>query len=400
MSREQFKFRTRGIHLPKEHIDALVILDGAMTLLTTEVVERTTEESNIPLLRNYFDQYHLQPKCVQAFMTPTWELFYNSLDIRPISLGPNTPWPNRAETAVRLIKRQVSLTLNSIKTGIAPASLKVVTCRQLVKAAATARNLSVTCGGVTPLELAFGRRPAELVQLEVATPPQLTIPRAQEEVTAGQIRHLVRRGLAQHLRLSSKPVAIGDKMFYWSEDKSKIKPDASKGSGGMWFKRKVISTDGTMVGIGLGTRLLKVNITKIRKDETLPPSKPGLDAPCPEDDLVKDIMAEDDSEVPKTNKRLTTKTAPPEGEPCFSSGLFTEDMTCDSQHANWNCATKGKIHVLEVVAGSARLRQCCALTGLKVGIPIDIRTGFDVMTSKGRQMVLDIIREQQPDVFS
>ena len=146
-----------------------------------------------------------------------------------------------------------------------------------------------------------------------------------------------------------------------------------------------------MVGIDLGTRVLKVNITKIQKDETLSPSKPGLDAPCPEDDLVKDIMAEDDSEVPKPHKRLTTETAPPEGEPSPSSGLFTEDMTCDSQHANSNCVTKGKIHALDFFAGSARLGQCCALTGLKAGIAIDIRTGFDVMTSKGRPMVLDII---------
>ena len=70
----------------------------------------------------------------------------------------------------------------------------------------------------------------------------------------------------------------------------------------------------------------------------------------------------------------SVKAAPPEAEPSSSSGVFTEDMTCDSQHA------KGKIHVLEVVAGSAGLNQCCALTGLKVGTPIDIRTGFDVMT--------------------
>ena len=32
-------------------------------------------------------------------------------------------------------------------------------------------------------------------------------------------------------------------------------------------------------GVDLGTRLLKVNITKTRKDETLSPSKPGLGAP-------------------------------------------------------------------------------------------------------------------------
>ena len=62
-------------------------------------------------------------------------------------------------------------------------------------------------------------------------------------------------------------------------------------------------------------------------------------------------------------------------------------------------ARKGKIHVLEIFAGSARFSQCCALTGLKVGTPVDIRTGFDVMTSKGQHMVMEIIKEQAPDVM-
>ena len=93
-----------------EHIIVLVILDGATTLLTAEAVTTTQEVENITVLRNYFDQYHLQPKSVvadQAFMTDTWEHFYQSLDITPISLGPNTPWPNRAEAAVRLLKAQL-----------------------------------------------------------------------------------------------------------------------------------------------------------------------------------------------------------------------------------------------------------------------------------------------------
>ena len=71
--------------------------------------------------------------------------------------------------------------LNSINASTAPATLKKVTCRQLVKAAATVRNQTVTYGGVTPLELAFGRRPD---QLDVATPTQLTIDRNEEELTA------------------------------------------------------------------------------------------------------------------------------------------------------------------------------------------------------------------------
>ena len=46
-----------------------------------------------------------------------------------------------------------------------------------------------------------------------------------------------------------------------------------------------------------------------------------------------------------------------------------------------------------------RLSQCCALSGMKVGTPIDIRNGVDISTSKGRAMTNRIIREQQPDVI-
>ena len=83
--------------------------------------------------------------------------------------------------------------LNSSKSGNAPATLKKVTYRQLVKAAATVRNETVTYGGVTPLELAFGRRPADLIQLDVATPTQFTIDRNEEELTAIQIKQLSKR---------------------------------------------------------------------------------------------------------------------------------------------------------------------------------------------------------------
>ena len=76
-----------------EHIIVFVILDGATTLLTTEAVTTMQEIENIIVFTNYFDQYYLQPKSVvadQAFMTETWEHIYQSLDIKPISLGLNT----------------------------------------------------------------------------------------------------------------------------------------------------------------------------------------------------------------------------------------------------------------------------------------------------------------------
>ena len=140
-------------------------------MLTAEAVTTTQEAENITVLKNYFDQCHLQPKSVvgdQTFMTETWEHFYQSLDITPIFLAPNTPWPNRAEAAVRLLSAQLKIMFHLIKSGNAPATLKKVTYRQLVKAAATVRNQTVTYGGVTLLELAFGRRPADLIQLDVA----------------------------------------------------------------------------------------------------------------------------------------------------------------------------------------------------------------------------------------
>ena len=51
--------------------------------------------------------------------------------------------------------------------------------------------------GVTPLELAFGRRPADLIQLDVATPTQLTIDRNEEEMTAIQIKQLSKQAFQE-----------------------------------------------------------------------------------------------------------------------------------------------------------------------------------------------------------
>lgn len=45
----------------------------------------------------------------------------------------------------------------------------------------------------------------------------------------------------------------------------------------------------------------------------------------------------------------------------------------------------------EIFAGSARLSQCCALSGMKVGTPIDIRNGFDIFMSKGRSATNRIV---------
>ena len=65
---------------------------------------------------------------------------------------------------------------------------------------------------------------------------------------------------------------------------------------------------------------------------------------------------------------------------------------------NWEPVTKGKIDFLELLSGSARLSQVAAMNGLKVGTPIDLRTGFDILKVEGRKRAMEIIERQEPSV--
>ena len=149
-------------------------------------------------------------------------------------------------------------------------------------------------------------------------------------------------------------------------------------------------------------------MTKVRKDDTIPPGKPGIDLLLPEErePLQKEQTGssadakkkESSAPAPKPRSsvplRIAGKTTPKPAEPHPAENMFVEDLTSVPEQAHWNCVRK-----VEIFAGSARLSQCCALSGLKVGTPVNIRTGFDVMTSKGRHMIMEIIREQAPDVI-
>ena len=123
----------------------------------------------------------------------------------------------------------------------------------------------------------------------------------------------IRRDLAQNLRMSSKPLQVKEKVFYWQEDKSKIRSDGSKG--GLWLKGKVISIEGAMVGLDLGTRLI---MTKLRKDETIPPGKPGIDLLLPEE--RESLQKEQPGSSVDTKKKETSAPAPKprSSVPCVS----------------------------------------------------------------------------------
>ena len=55
--------------------------------------------------------------------------------------------------------------------------------------------------------------------------------------------------------------------------------------------------------------------------------------------------------------------------------------------------------MLEIFSGSGNLSYACYQSGHRVGQPIDLETGFDLMTQEGRNLVWDIIVQQKPKVI-
>ena len=395
----------------------LIIYDGATQLMTSFPCTTKSEGETIDLLLDYFDLYQLSPKYIvgdQGFSGTELEAFYNRKGIRFIALGPQTPWPNRAESAVRLFKQQVRLTLDGVR---ADPKCNPFTFGMLLRMASLTRNSMVTFGGVTPLEMAFGRRPPDIIGVDNADPAQLTAEVPRSEVSIEATRKIamkaylearqsedLRRDIASRLQFTDGPFFPGDKIFYWNPNAGKIKPHGGKSSS--WIKGKVISQDGSMITIDLGTRVLKVNSSKIRKDH-----QPIEDVDIPLEPVAMHV----------TDKTVSARAADNTASACHAD--TTASNGCNSRketdpaskllHAdallsgpegvaygtyNWEPITKGKIDFLELFSGTARLSQVAAMNGLKVGTPIDLRTGFDILKVEGRKRAMEIIERQEPSV--
>ena len=194
--------------------------------------------------------YQVKPKRMvadSAFMTEGWQRFYSTHDIQPIPLGPYTHWPNRAEASVRVFKKHVhQLVLNFMQDPIR----KAASVRSLLREACWARNVSCTYGGKTPIELALGRRPPDVVTLENANPAQLTDKPLEADEIVNRIRTLalnsylkalhsedIRNDLAGSLRFTGGLFHPGDKVWYYSLDENKLKRGKKYGR---WWKTTVV----------------------------------------------------------------------------------------------------------------------------------------------------------------
>ena len=115
-----------------------------------------------------FILWNVNPKAVcadSAFFKDSFTPYWKYKNVKTLPTGPSTPWPNRAETAVTIFQttlKQIAYTLyyQEFLTD------HFLTARVLILRACWARNNSLTYGGKTPLECAYGRRPPDVFNPE------------------------------------------------------------------------------------------------------------------------------------------------------------------------------------------------------------------------------------------
>ena len=381
----------------KTKYNVLLALDAATSLLWCTVQRNREAETTVEAIREWMENFSCVPKSIcadMAFQTPEFKRFFTFHNINPIATGPRTPWPNRAETAVRLFKKTFKILVKSLKnlpsesrlSGTLPSALSIA------KETTWARNQSMLISGKTPIELAFGRAPPPLFNPETASPDQLTVDPLRGDLRANELKKLalqahisatqlidLRQDLARRLRPSEGPFPAGTKVFYWSKDQSKIK------GVGRWIRGKVLSQTGSMVLIETSNAVVRVNQSKVKKA-----SDEWHDVQIPLDPVPKN----------------PTDANPPEREEKEEEAKEEQDQqadeSADAQNAfvshQWLCQGTGKLDFLELFSGSARLSQECARHKLKTGAPIDLKTGFDLLTKEGQAKAWSVITSQQPTI--
>ena len=158
----------------KKKYVVLLVLDGATNSLWATAQNSLDKKETLVHLREWNEQNKCIPKAIvgdEAFFSDEFNEYYKFHGIKALPCGPGTPWPNRAETAVRLFKRQWSLMTKSLEGD---ERFNGVTIRQAVKMTVWARNTQLTISGYSPLEVATGRRPPDLFDVETANPEQLS----------------------------------------------------------------------------------------------------------------------------------------------------------------------------------------------------------------------------------
>ena len=156
-------------------------------------------------------------------------------NVKRLPTGPHTPWPNRAEIGVRLFKKFLSALVDTASKNLDQTTLSQITPAQMMRKAATVRNTQVTLCAKTPMELAMGMRPRDVMDSTSMSPEQLISTPTKQDLLNEEIQKLsmvthlevqqredIRRDLVERMEFVPPDLRVGESVFYWKEDPSKI----------------------------------------------------------------------------------------------------------------------------------------------------------------------------------
>ena len=258
-----------------------------------------------------------------------------------------------------------------MKVDLDDPRFRGVTVREVVKKVVWARNCQLTISGYSPIEIATGRRPPDLFDLETASPEQLSANAAAQDRTNLELQRValrahqearqaqdLRADLARRTMPSDGPYFQGEKVFIWTQDSSKFKDK------GRWVRATVLGQEGAMVQANTGKSVVRVNQSKVRRDhdEWHDVSIPALDDENPEN-LREDHELYVDAEF---------------GEQSF--------FFCNDDHPD----------VVELLHGNSGLSWFLSRNGVRVASPMDFKAGYNFSTLKGQDGIWQQLERLQP----
>ena len=244
-----------------------------------------------------------------------------------------------------------------------------VTVRQAVKKVAWARNCQLTVSGCSPLEIATGRRPPDLFDVETSTPEQLSANPPEEDRTTLDLQRIamrahqearqsidLRKDLARRVMPSDGPYQKGDRVFVWHKDESKKKSE------GVWVRGTVISQEGAMVLVEVHRSALRVNQSKVRRDgdpwrDVAIPLKPAEPRGSSPEEVRDDAPRRSSQEeaLERIGDRLLEQA---------SSRFCYEHEIC------FHSLTSGKSDFVEITPHLTGLTACTCHSGLVASEPV------------------------------
>ena len=326
-------------------------------------------KDTIQCLRMWTDENNCMPKAIvgdEAFFQDDFLTYYRTHGIKELPCGARTPWPNRAETAVRLFKRQ----WEHMTKGLEDDRFKGITVKEAVKKTVWARNTQLTISGYSPLEIATGRRPPDLLDIETFDPAQLSTEPLAEDRTLQELQRLalkahqearqaadLRHDMAKRTMPSDGPYKPGEKVFVWMAPASTSDGSFKSARKEKWVRGTVINQEGAMVNVQVDSAIMRVNQSKVRRDhdEWHDVAVPGLDTSNPSPEIVE----EEDDYAPEVD---------------YAEAYFGEQ-------SHWFYQT-GKCDVVELFSSSTGLSWHMSNMDMKVGIPIDHKHGFSLHSKK------------------